>query len=285
MKKKSLFIIGIALYLCSCSIPHWLISHKHVAINASGNGPEMVNIEEYRQSKSRFYIRQFFNSDSLQQISEQSFSVRYHGKPIKHKVYIGKRLKELASIPPMTPFSLTFKIKRQQGDTIQIIERDIPQQGDSVVINIEIPEENERLDSIDWENYFLMNQLGGLHKSVTEKDGLYYDLQFVDGICVKEFVVHPLSVENSILRGEITEDMEQIMKKEDVPKQVLLFYYHMYHYYISISNDCDLTYIKNAEQSPSQEVKIRVKFYEKVKQPYHYELPFAVIETIEAVTK
>ena len=70
------------------------------------------------------------------------------------------------------------------------------------------------------------------------------------------------------------------MEKDDVPQNTLLFIYNANFYNISISNDCDLSYLKNKERTPNDEIKIRVKFFENVKQPYNTDYPFAIIESI-----
>lgn len=49
----------------------------------------------------------------------------------------------------MTPIHISFNVKRKQGDTIHIVERDVLQINDSIVINVEIPEMYEECDSID----------------------------------------------------------------------------------------------------------------------------------------
>ena len=112
------------------------------------------------------------------------------------------------------------------------------------------------------------------------KNSLYYDLKFEDGICIKEFVVNAAYVSENILQGNMTENMNLIMTESEVPQNNLSFTYQYNHYNISISNDCDLSYLKNKERTPNEKIKIRVKFFEKVKQPYNTDYPFAIIESI-----
>ena len=290
MKKAvSLFLIlGSILLVSSCSFPHWFVSHRHVTVEAAaGNAPEIVQVRETMVRKSSFSIEQYFRSKTLN-VSEKSFSVSYQGKQIQPKVYASfpnekysRRLKELTTIPSMTLMQVSFKVKRNQGDTIRIVEHDVPQANDSIVINVEIPEMNEKRDDIDMYNYNQLHQLStGYFIDPTKRNGLYYNLRFEDGVCVKDFVVDFGHVEESILQGNMEANMNLIMEKDDVPKNTLTFIYNANFYNISISNDCDMSYLKNKERTPNEKIKIRVKFFEKVKQPYNTDYPFAIIESI-----
>ena len=282
------FSFGAILLVSSCSFPHWFVSHRHVTVEAAaGNAPEIVQVREMMVRKSSFSIEQYFRSKTLN-VSEKSFSVSYQGKQIRPKVYASfpnekysRRLKELTTIPPMTLMQVFFKVKRNQGDTIRIVEHDVPQANDSIVINVEIPEMNEKRDDIDMYNYNQLRQLFiGYFIDPTKRNGLYYNLRFEDGVCVKDFVVDFGYVEESILQGNMEPNMNLIMEKDDVPKNTLTFIYNANFYNISISNDCDLSYMKNKERTPNEEIKIRVKFFENVKQPYNTDYPFAIIESI-----
>lgn len=290
MKKVvfGIFSFGAILLVSSCSFPHWFVSHRHVTVEAAaGNAPEIVQVRETMVRKSSFSIEQYFRSKTLN-VSEKSFSVSYQGKQIQPKVYASfpnekysRRLKELTTIPSMTLMRVSFKVKRNQGDTIRIVEHDVPQANDSIVINVEIPEMNEKRDDIDMYNYNQLHQLStGYFIDPTKRNGLYYNLRFEDGVCVKDFVVDFGHVEESILQGNMEENMNLIMEKDDVPKNTLTFIYNANFYNISISNDCDLSYMKNKERTPNEEIKIRVKFFENVKQPYNTDYPFAIIESI-----
>ena len=290
MKKAvSLFLFGGAILLVSsCSFPHWFVSHRHVTVEAAaGNAPEIVQVRETMVRKSSFSIEQYFRSKTLN-VSEKSFSVSYQGKQIQPKVYASfpsekysRRLKELTTIPPMTLMWVSFKVKRKQGDTIRIVEHDVPQINDSIVINVEIPEMDEKEDDIDRYNFSQLYQLSnGFIIDPTKRNGLYYDLKFEDGVCVRDFVVDFGHIVGNILQGNMEENMNLIMEKSEVPQNTLNFLYHANFYHISISNDCDLSYMKNKERTPNEEIKIRVKFFENVKQPYNTDYPFAIIESI-----
>lgn len=290
MKKEVylVFSLGVILLVSSCSFPHWFVSHRHVTVEAAaGKAPEIVQVRETMVRKSSFSIEQYFRSETLN-VSEKSFSVSYQGKQIQPIVYASfpnekysRRLKELTTIPPMTLMQVSFKVKRNQGDTIRIVEHDVPQANDSIVINVEIPEMNEKRDDIDMYNYNQLCQLSnGYIIDPTKKNGLYYDMKFEDGICVKDFVVEFGHIEESILQGNMEANMNLIMEKDDVPQNTLIFIYNANFYNISISNDCDLSYLKNKERTPNERIKIRVKFFENVKQPYNTDYPFAIIESI-----
>ena len=287
MKKSSLVLFGILLFLCSCSFPHWIVSHRNVIVDAATeNEPEIVQVSEMKKSKSHYNIQQYFRTRTLTDVSEESFSVLYNGKVIRPKVYACfpnegfRRLTGLSTIPPMTLMSFRFKVKRQQGDTILIIEHDIPQKNDSIVIKLEIPEMTHQEDSLDWYNFTQLSQLHGYYRDPTETKGLYHDLQFEDGVCVREFTVSNVSVYKSILHGGITENMKDVMNEDEVPKNTLSFYLGINHYFICISNDCDLSYLKSEKKDNYDEIKIRVRFFENVKQPYNNKYPFAIIESI-----
>ena len=281
-------LFGVILFFSSCSFPHWIVPQRHVTVDATiGNAPEVVQVTETRISKSHFYIKQFFRSKTLN-ISEKSFSVLYQGKHIQPKVWAfvsneNRRLKDLTTIPPMTRININFKIKRNLGDTIVVVEHDIPQRNDSIVIKVEIPEEYDKEDSIDRYNLDQLYQLSGpsfLFQNSRDKSNLYYDLKFEDGVCIREFVVNAASVSENILQGNMTDNMNLIMTESEVPQKALSFIYQYNIYNISISNDCDLSCLKEKDRTASDNYKIRVKFFENVKQPYQYKYPFAIIESI-----
>ena len=288
MKKLlTIVFLGAILFFSSCSFPHWVVPQRHVNVDATiGNAPEVVQVTEFKLSKSHFNIEQFFRSKTLN-ISEKSFSVLYQGKQIQPKVWAVvsnkyRRLKDLTTIPPMTSIDIHFEIKRNLGDTIVVVEHDIPQTNDSVVIKVEIPEEYEKEDSIDRYNFLQLMQLQQSYDTydLTKKNCLYHNLKYENGICIKEFVVNAASVSENILQGNMTENMNLIMTESEVPQKVLSFTYQYNRYRISISNDCDLSCLKDIDRNSSDNFKIRVKFFENVKQPYQYKYPFAIIESI-----
>ena len=288
LKSLSIMLFGAFLVLCSCSFPHWIVPQRHVTVDATiGNAPEAVQVEEMRISKSHFNIKQFFRFKTLN-ISEKSFSVLYQGKQIQPKVWAfvsneNRRLKDLTTIPPMTPININFKIRRNIGDTIVVIEHDIPQINDSVVIKVEIPEEYEKEDNDDranWYQFMQLSQTSANYQDLAGRNNLYYDLKFEDGVCVREFVINSATVSENILHGDMTENMNLIMTESEVPQKNLTFIYQYNIYNISISNDCDLGCLKDKKTSSSDNYKIRVKFFENVKQPYQYRYPFAIVESI-----
>lgn len=112
------------------------------------------------KKKSRFFVHQYMRQDTLWNLSEKSFAVFYDGEWIQPKVRVGNhRIKEPTTIPPMTSFAISFKSKRQTGDTIHIIERNTPRQGDSIVMKVSLSEPGKRAEYADYENYFSFNQL------------------------------------------------------------------------------------------------------------------------------
>ena len=289
MEKKSLISIVILILLSSCSFPHWLVSHRHITVDATqGNAPEIVQAREMKISKSHFSIEHYYRSQTLN-VSEKSFSVLYHGKHLWPQVYAYfpdkmRRLKEMTTIPPMTSILISFKLKCKQGDTILVVERDVPQINDSVVIKLEIPEMYGETDYIDrYNNSQLMQLSANDVEGITGKNELYQDLKFEEGICVKELEVENAALTESILHGNITENMSQIMKEDEVPHHVLAFYYKYHLYFINIKNDCDVSCLQNKISTMNDHYKIKIKFFENVKQPYKNIHPFALVESISAI--
>ena len=156
MKRVVYFVLflGVILLVSSCTFPHWFVSPRHVTVDgAAGNALEIVEVRETMKRKSHFSMDHYFPSKTLN-VSEKSFSVLYQGKLIQPKVWAcfpdkQLRLKKTTTIPPMTSLLISFNVKRKQGDTIHIVERDVLQLNDSIVINVEIPEMYEEWDSID----------------------------------------------------------------------------------------------------------------------------------------
>ena len=138
------------------------------------------------------------------------------------------------------------------------------QANDSIVINVEIPEMYEKRDDIDMYNYNQLCQLSnGYIIDPTKKNGLYYDLKFEDGVCVRDYEVEFGRIEESILQGNMETNMNLIMEKDDVPKNTLIFIYNANFYNISISNDYDLSYLKNKETKkgfPMKKTRIESSF-------------------------
>lgn len=156
MKRAVYFVLflGVILLVSSCTFPHWFVSPRHISVDgAAGNALEIVEVRETMKRKSHFSLDHYFPSQTLN-VSEKSFSVLYQGRLIQPKVWVcfpdkQLRLKKNTTIPPMTSLLISFNVKRKQGDTIHIVERDVLQINDSIIINVEIPEMYEECDSID----------------------------------------------------------------------------------------------------------------------------------------
>ncbi|MDD7558415.1 MAG: hypothetical protein PUJ69_07085 [Porphyromonas somerae] len=67
-------------------------------------------------------------------------------------------------------------------------------------------------------------------------------------------------------------------KKEikEIPKSSVSFVYEGQNYYISIKNECDTRRITYGER-----IRMRILFFEGIKQPYSFIHPFAVITKVE----
>ena len=68
-------------------------------------------------------------------------------------------------------------------------------------------------------------------------------------------------------------------KKEikEIPKSSVSLVYKEKEYYISIKNKCDTRGIPYGEK-----IKIRIIYFEKLRQPYDFTYPFAIITKIES---
>lgn len=290
MDKKAVRYTAITLgiALCSCSVPHWLISQKNIATDVpEGCGKTVVSIMEYPKTKkkSRFFVHQYMRQDTLWNLSEKSFAVFYDGEWIQPKVRVGNhRIKEPTTIPPMTSFAISFKSKRQTGDTIHIIERNTPRQGDSIVMKVSLSEPGKRAEYSDYENYFSFNQLSHNPQNIFKEKNIYDKLEFEDSICIKELVIGFPFIHKNILDGELAGDLRKVMTKDEVPRSALSFHYKTYSYEISISNDCDISCLEKPSQL-QDEFMIRIKFYQNVMQPFDYTVPFAIIEEIKPYVK
>ena len=115
-------------------------------------------------------------------------------------------------------------------------------------------------------------------KAQCETDCLYDSLQYTNGICEKTIVVTYLSVgKNPISPGNDEEDNMRKIKEQIkyIPHSSVYFSYNEKRYYISISNECDMS-----QYSEGDKIKIDIIFYKDIKQPYKYIYPFSFITSV-----
>ena len=154
---KAYLIVFMMMLLIhsSCSIPHRYYSQECISNHASSGGVLFeTRASEWQRSftqqnskKKHILVTQKLLSDTIRDVSEKSFSVIHNDNYIKPKVRIDntgifKRLKNPQIIPPMSTLSISFNLKREIGDSIFIIEHDIPNKGDSVVVKIMVDNVN-----------------------------------------------------------------------------------------------------------------------------------------------
>ncbi len=96
---------------------------------------------------------------------------------------------------------------------------------------------------------------------------LYDSLLYKNGICKKTIDVTYLSSgKNPISPGnDKNDEIRKIVQRISyIPKSSVHFSYKGKGYYISISNECDMT-----KYSEGDKIKIDIVFFEDIKQPYH----------------
>ena len=106
---------------------------------------------------------------------------------------------------------------------------------------------------------------------------LYSHITYIDGKCEREIECIFQGIGRNPLDGD-TLGIASAIKEEikEIPKSSVSFVYKGENYYISIKNDCDTRKISYGER-----VRMRILFFERIKQPYSYIHPFAIIIKVE----
>ena len=115
-------------------------------------------------------------------------------------------------------------------------------------------------------------------KAQSDVDCLYDSLRYTNGVCKKTIDVTYLSYgKNPISPGNDKDDEIRKIKQRIsyIPNSSVHFSYKEKEYYISISNECDMT-----KYSEGDKIKIDIVFFEDIKQPYKYEIPFSLITSV-----
>ena len=115
-------------------------------------------------------------------------------------------------------------------------------------------------------------------KAQSDVDCLYDSLLYKNGVYKKSIDVTYLSFgKNPISSGNDKDDeIRKIMQRvSDIPNSSVHFSYKGQGYYISISNECDMT-----KYSEGDKIKIDIVFFEDIKQPYKYDKPFSLITSV-----
>ena len=109
-----------------------------------------------------------------------------------------------------------------------------------------------------------------------EKGSLYDNLFFTNGICEKDFIVEFLSFGKNPLinvQNEVKNEFEGKIKR--LPNSSVAFLYNGTRYYISVDNKCDLSKISKGDS-----IRVKIVFFEDIRQPHKYENNFALIKKI-----
>lgn len=125
---------------------------------------------------------------------------------------------------------------------------------------------------------FFMLLFSALHVSScdTEQLELYQDLEYSDGICVKEFHVTYIALGKNPWTEDMTGDFRRIFRTvNDLPKSCVEFSFLGKEYYISLANDCNVPSL-----SEGDDIVIKVIFYETLKQPYSSN-PYALVLSVK----
>ena len=109
-----------------------------------------------------------------------------------------------------------------------------------------------------------------------EKESLYDNLIFTDGICEKDFTVEFLSFGKNPLinvQNEVKKEFKSKIKR--LPNSSVAFLYNGIRYYISVDNKCDLSKISKGDS-----ISVKIVFFKDLRQPHKYENNFALIKKI-----
>lgn len=106
---------------------------------------------------------------------------------------------------------------------------------------------------------------------------LYSHITYIDGKYEREIECIFQGIGRNPLDGD-TLGIASAIKKEikEIPKSSVSFVYKGENYYISIKNECDTRRISYGER-----IRMRIVFFEGIKQPYSFIHPFAIITKIE----
>ena len=119
---------------------------------------------------------------------------------------------------------------------------------------------------------------GNQMKAQSGIDFLYDSLQFTNGVCQKTIDVTYLSYgKNQISPGnDKDDDIRKIREQiKYIPHSSVHFSYKEKGYYISISDECDMS-----QYTEGDKIRIDITFYKDIKQPYQYEKPFSIISSV-----
>ena len=115
----------------------------------------------------------------------------------------------------------------------------------------------------------------------TQDSSLYSNIKYVNGKYEREIECVFQGIGKNPIDGD-TQGIASAIKKEikEIPKSSVSLVYKEKEYYISIKNKCHTRGIPYGEK-----IKIRIIYFEKLRQPYDFTYPFAIITKIEVTGK
>lgn len=255
MCRVFMVVLISTMMICSCSTValRWFVSHNDVSVKSTNNDKRStVCVTERRRPlttknsfKKKLYVNQIFSSDSLFNVSEQQFYVLYGSNRIKPSIYKVSlaekyRLKEPTNLLPLSALLFTFHINAKTNDSIFIIEKDIPNKGDSTVICIDIAAPIKEMDDVDENNFYEVGTAysasNRASKWALRRPSLYDDMPLDKDEYIQDFNVKFITYEES--------------------SNSIIFSYEGYRYRIPL----DSQIVDKEQIKQSSSIEVRIKF-------------------------
>ena len=204
-------------------------------------------IKPFNNLKRRVYFDQLFPSNSLFGVSEELFTIQYGGKIIKPKSFNASSF-----------IQLTFDVKVETNDSIIIIEKDLPHEGDSTIVKIGIAEPIEEMDDEDNKNFYAIPKPDYYSKWILERPSLYSEMTKDEDEYLQNFSVKFISYEDT--------------------SRSVIFLYKGYRYRIPIEEEC-VGMVQLLQ--PEDKVNVQIHFYNCQRCTSNgVRLPSAIIQKI-----
>ena len=203
----ALVVLLSAMLFSSCSTValRWFVSHKHVTVSSTADDTQSVaRVTERRRpfrTKDSFwrkvYVDQIVSAHSAFEVSSLQFSVKHGGNSISPKinaVALANNLNNYDNTLNSYALQLVFDVNTELNDSVYIVEKDIPRQGDSIVIRMSMSEPVEAFDRDDKTIFRAIDQASGyIGKWALSRPSLYDDMTFDKNECVQNFDVQFVS--------------------------------------------------------------------------------------------
>ena len=167
MKKiiqHSISLIFIILFVNSgCSIPFpiapdFIMNESTMRNNV--NNLIHVGVQNIDRKTKTISVFQLIETEELLVFNEDSIFISGTNQHVKLSLGVNKKWEKRneVTVTSKAVLDLHFKSKKEAGDTIRIVEKGLNSKGDSIVINIKIPENKEEWDRFykddNIENYY-----------------------------------------------------------------------------------------------------------------------------------